>query len=409
MKCDRWSPFYNRSLRSRLVNARYNPGLALSSSRRELLFSALGLAVAARLRAQSQTHSQPQTPAGARANPQVNLDKLLSLFDYQAEAEKHISHGAWERIMGASADEITLRWNHEAYEHIRLKPRILQDVSKLDTSVKLFGQELPFPIILAPTGAQSLVRPEGELAVARGAGAAKATLCISSSASMKVEDIARVATGPVWFQLYVQRDRAFTKDLVQRAEGSGCRALCVTVDSPTFGARNREDRAKDELPARELPNLKGKDYLDPTLTWKDIEWLRGFAKTPVMLKGVLNPDDAAIAVKAGVAGIIVSNHGARNLDTVPATIDALPLVVEKVEGRVPVIVDGGIRRGTDVIKALARGAMAVQIGRPYLWGLGVAGAEGVTRVVDILRHEFEMTMMLMGRPTLASIDKSVLW
>jgi 4-hydroxymandelate oxidase len=382
-------------------SARYNPGLALPSSRRELLFSALGLAAAAQLRAQNQT----KPPVSA----QVNLDKLLSLFDYQAEAEKHISHGAWERIMGASADEITMRWNHEAYEHIRLKPRILQDVSKLDTRVKLFGQELPFPIILAPTGAQSFVRPEGELAVARGAGAAKATLCISSSASMKVEDIARVATGPVWFQLYVQRDRAFTKDLVQRAEGSGCRGLCVTVDSPTFGARNREDRAKDELPARELPNLKGKDYLDPTLTWKDIEWLRGFAKTPVMLKGVLNPDDAAIAVKAGVAGIIVSNHGARNLDTVPATIDALPLVVEKVEGRVPVIVDGGIRRGTDVIKALARGATAVQIGRPYLWGLGVAGAEGVTRVVDILRHEFEMTMMLMGRPTLASIDKSVLW
>jgi 4-hydroxymandelate oxidase len=383
--------------------------LAIPSSRRELLFSAIGFAAAARLRGQGQT----KTPSGSQANapldPKINLDKLLSLFDYQAEAEKHISHGAWERIMGASADEITMRWNHEAYEHIRLKPRILQDVSKLDTRVKLFGQELPFPIILAPTGAQSFVRPEGELAVARGAGAAKATLCISSSASMKVEDIARVATGPVWFQLYVQRDRAFTKDLVQRAEGAGCRGLCVTVDSPTFGARNREDRAKDELPARELPNLKGKDYLDPTLTWKDIDWLRGFAKTPVMLKGVLNPDDAAIAVKAGVAGIIVSNHGARNLDTVPATIDALPLVVEKVEGRVPVIVDGGIRRGTDVIKALARGATAVQIGRPYLWGLGVAGAEGVTRVVDILRHEFEMTMMLMGRPTLASIDKSVLW
>ena len=364
-------------------------------SRRELLFSALGFAATARLRA--------QTPA------KVNLDKLLSLFDYQAEAEKHISHGAWERIMGASADEITMRWNHEAYEHIRLKPRILQDVSKLDTRVKLFGQELPFPIILAPTGAQRFVHPEGELAVVRGAAAAKATLCISSSASMKVEEVAKAATGPVWFQLYVQRDRGFTKDLVQRAEDSGCRALCVTVDSPTFGARNREDRAKDELPARELPNLKGKDYLDPTLTWKDIEWLRGFAKTPVMLKGVLNPDDAAIAVKTGVAGIIVSNHGARNLDTVPATIDALPLVVEKVEGRLPILVDGGIRRGTDVIKALARGATAVQIGRPYLWGLGVAGAEGVTRVVEILRHEFEMTMMLMGRPTLASIDKSVLW
>ena len=339
----------------------------------------------------------------------ANLDKLLSLFDFESEAQKHISHGAWERIMGGSADEITLRWNREAYDHIRLKPRILIDVSKIDTRVKLFGQEMPFPIVLAPVGAQGFVHPDGDIAAVRGAGAAKATLCISSSASMKVEDVARAATGPVWFQLYVQRDRAFTKDLVQRAEDAGCRALCVTVDSPTFGARNREDRARAELPARELPNLKGKDYLDPTLTWKDIDWLRGFARTPVMLKGVLNPDDAATAVKAGVSGIIVSNHGARNLDTVPATIDALPLVAEKVEGRLPVLVDGGVRRGTDVIKALARGAAAVQIGRPYLWGLGVAGAEGVTRVVEILRKELEAAMMLMGRPTIASIDKTALW
>jgi len=197
--------------------------------------------------------------------------------------------------------------------------------------------------------------------------------------------------------------------LVQRAEGAGCRALCVTVDSPTFGARNRENRAKGELPERELPNLKGKDYLDPTLTWKDIDWLRGFARTPVLLKGILNPEDATIAVRSGVAGIIVSNHGARNLDTVPATIDALPLVADKVAGRIPVLVDGGIRRGTDVIKAIARGASAVQIGRPYLWGLGVAGAKGVTRVVEVLRKEFELAMALTGRPTIASIDKSVLW
>jgi 4-hydroxymandelate oxidase len=349
--------------------------------------------------------------AGLRLDAQnrERLDSLLSLFDFQAEAQKRISHGAWERIMGASADEITMRWNHEAYEHIRLKPRVLVDVSKVDTRVKLFGEDLPFPIILAPTGAQSFVHPEGDLASVRGAGTANATLCISSSASMKVEAIAKAATGPVWFQLYVQRDRGFTRELVQRAEGAGCRALCVTVDSPTFGVRNREERARAELPPRELPNLKGADYLDPALTWKDIEWLLGFAKTPVMLKGILNPDDAAIAVKASVAGIIVSNHGARNLDTAPATIDALPLVAERVEGRIPILVDGGIRRGTDVVKALARGATAVQIGRPYLWGLGVGGADGVARVVEILRHEFEMTMMLMGRQTLASIDKSVLW
>ena len=351
----------------------------------------------------SRLHAQ--TPADSEARSEA----LLSLFDFEAEAHARISHGAWERISGGAADEITLRWNREAYDHIRLKPRILVDVAKLDTRVTLFGQQLPFPILLAPTGAQRFVHPEGEVGAARGAAAANAIYVISSSASLKVEDIARSTKGPVWFQLYVQKDRAFTRDLVQRAEDSGCRALCVTVDSPTFGARNREDRAKKELPERELPNLKGKDYLDPSLTWKDIDWLRSFARTPVLLKGVLNPDDAATAVQAGVSGIIVSNHGARNLDTVPATIDALPLVVEKVAARVPVLVDGGIRRGTDVIKALALGASAVQIGRPYLWGLGISGAEGVTRVVDILRKEFEMAMALTGRATIASIDHSVLW
>jgi 4-hydroxymandelate oxidase len=344
-----------------------------------------------------------------QATPKPDLETLLSLFDFEAEAHNRISHGAWERIAGGAADEITLRWNREAYDHIRLKPRILVDVSKLDTRITLLGQELPFPILLAPTGAQRFVHAEGEIAAARGAAAANAVYVISSSASMRVEEIARSTRAPVWFQLYVQRDRAFTRDLVQRAEDAGCRALCVTVDSPTFGARNREDRAKNELPERDLPNLKGKDYLDPSLTWKDIDWLRSFARRPVLLKGVLNPDDALTAVKAGVSGIIVSNHGARNLDTVPATIDALPLVVEKVAGRVPVLVDGGIRRGTDIIKAFALGASAVQIGRPYLWGLGVAGAEGVTRVVEILRKEFEMAMALTGRPTIASIDRSVLW
>ncbi|PYT14544.1 MAG: alpha-hydroxy-acid oxidizing enzyme [Acidobacteria bacterium] len=364
-------------------------------SRRNFLLSAFGLGAVEQLHAQVVAGSE--------------VDGLLSLFDFEAAAHTRISHGAWERIQGGAADEITLRWNREAYDHIRLKPRVLVDVSKLDTRVKLFGQELPFPILLAPTGAQRFVHPDGELGVARGAAAANATLVISSSASMRVEEIARAATGPVWFQLYVQRDRGFTRDLVQRAEGAGCRALCVTVDSPTFGARNRENRAKGELPERELPNLKGKDYLDPTLTWKDIDWLRGFARTPVLLKGILNPEDATIAVRSGVAGIIVSNHGARNLDTVPATIDALPLVADKVAGRIPVLVDGGIRRGTDVIKAIARGASAVQIGRPYLWGLGVAGAKGVTRVVEVLRKEFELAMALTGRPTIASIDKSVLW
>ena len=223
---------------------------------------------------------------------------------------------------------------------------------------------------------------------------------------MKVEDIANATNGPVWFQLYVQKDRAFTRDLVQRAEDAGCLALCVTVDSPTFGARNREDRAKKELPERELPNFKGKDYLDPSLTWKDIDWLRSFARTPVLLKGVLDPDDAATAVKAGVSGIIVSNHGARNLDTVPATIDALPLVVEKVEGRVPVLVDGGIRRGTDIIKAICMGARAVLCGRAYAYGLAAAGEAGVNRAIEILRTDLDRTLKLLGCSSLSALDRS---
>ena len=368
---------------------------AASRTRRDLLRAALAGAALDRLYGQTA--------------PRAALDRLLSLFDYETEAQKVISHGAWARISGGAGDELTLRWNHEAYEKIRLKPSALVDVSGLDTRVTLFGRELPFPILLAPTGAQKFVHPEGELAAVRGAEAAETIYVISSSASMRVDDIARASRAAVWFQLYVQRDRGFTRDLVERAEEAGCGALCVTVDSPTFGARNREERAKGELPERELPNLKGKDYLDPTLTWRDIDWLRGFAKRPVLLKGILNPDDAATAVKAGVDGIIVSNHGARNLDTVPATIEALPLVVERVGGRLPVLVDGGIRRGTDVLKALAFGATAVQIGRPYLWGLGLAGAAGVTRVVEILRREFELAMMLAGKPTLKSITRSVIW
>src|SRR5579883_486273 len=350
----------------------------LISTRRKALLSGLAIASAsiARLRAQAKSKSE--------------MDRLLSLFDFEALAQKEISPAAWARVQGGSADELTLRWNHEAYEHIRLRPHALVDVSKLDTRVRLLGLELPFPILLSPTGFQSAVYPDGDLASARGAGAAQALLVISSSASKPVDEVVKTATAPVWFQLYVQRDRGFTKDLVQRAESAGCRAIAVTVDSPTFGARNREAAAQGELPPRPLPNLQGCDYLDPTLSWKDIDWLRSFSKIPILLKGILNPDDAEIAIKAGVSGIMVSNHGARNLDTVPATIDALPHIVEKVAGRIPLVVDGGVRRGTDVVKALALGATAVGIGRPYLYGLGIAGAEGVTRVVQILRKEFEM-------------------
>ncbi len=337
------------------------------------------------------------------------LNRLLSIADFEAAAETRMPPGVWARIQGGAADETTLRWNRDAWQQMRLRPRVLVDVSELDTRVTLFGQQMPFPILLAPTGAQGLIHPNGDLETAAGAAAAEATLVISSSASLRIEQIARHTAAPVWFQLYVQRDRAFTKDLVQCAESSGCRVLCVTVDSPTHGTRDREHRFQGDLPTRELPNFAGKDYLDPTLTWKDIDWLLSFAKTPVVLKGILDGDDAETSSKAGVAGIVVSNHGGRNLDTAPSTADALIEIANRVQGRLPLIVDGGIRRGTDIVKALALGASAVQIGRPYLCGLAVSGADGVAQVVRILRKELELAMMLCGRPTLASLNPTVFW
>jgi 4-hydroxymandelate oxidase len=345
-------------------------------------------------------------------------------MDFEPRARERMTRNAWEYINGGAGDEISLRWNREAWDKIRLRTRVLVDVSKLDTKTRLFGQELAYPILLAPTAYHKLVHPEGEVETARGAGAGGATMVVSSFANTAIEDIAKAAKEPLWFQLYVQPDRGFTKSMVERAEAAGCRAICVTVDTPLAGARNREERAGFALPkGLELPHLKGltntahppregeifSAILDPTLTWKDIEWLKSFAKVPVLLKGVQSADDADQAAKAGVSGIIVSNHGARNLDTVPATIDSLPGVVQKVAGRMPVLVDGGIRRGTDVLKAIASGASAVLIGRPYLYALGVAGAPGVTRALSILRKEFEIAMALTGRRSIAEIDRGVIW
>ena len=355
-------------------------------------------------------------------DPATNLDELVSLFDFEAAAQQRISHMVWEYYSGV-ADEITLRWNREAYDLLRLRPRVLVDVSQIDTRTTLFGQKLAHPILLAPAADHCMVHPDGEAATARGAGRTSTIFVLSSFSNTCVEDVAQHASAPLWFQLYVQRDREFTRDAVQRAAAAGCKALCITVDTPTFGARNRQAQAKYELaPGLSRPHLPPPtkthgtvgsqvfpDWTEPALTWREVGWLSSIVNIPVLLKGVLNPDDAERAVQEGVAGIIVSNHGARNLDTVPATADALPRVTEKVTGRIPVLVDGGIRRGTDVVKALALGANAVLIARPYLYGLAVAGDQGVERVIEILRNEVEMAMGLLGRPTIQSIDRSVLW
>lgn len=343
---------------------------------------------------------------------------IVSLPEFEGHARAAMTHMAYEYVSSGAADEHTLRWNTDRYEQLRLRPRVLVDVGTLDTSITLLGKTHAFPMLLAPAAYQRAMHADGELATAMGAGATGTTMIVSTASTTSITDIARVATAPLWFQLYVQSDRDFTRDLVQHVEQAGCEALCVTVDTPTIGIRDRMVRSQFELPAGvSTPHLydvsnRLRGIITPervTLTWTDIAWLRSVTSLPILLKGILDADDAERAVECGVDGIVVSNHGARNLDTVPATIDALPAVVERVGGRVPVLVDGGIRRGTDVVKAIALGAQAVLIGRPYCYGLAVAGAAGVQRVIEILHNEVQLAMKLTGRTTIAAIDRSILW
>ena len=325
---------------------------------------------------------------------------------------------AYEFVSAGAADEVTLRWNREAFERLRLRPRVLEDVSRIDTSFTLFGETLPHPIMLAPVAYQKLFHAEGEAEAARGAGAARAVYIVSTACTCTIEEIAAAATSPLWLQLYLQSDREVTRDLVARAEAAGVRALCLTVDTPVLGTRNRQQRAGFALPKEiTTPHLdiSGRDRLSvvspkrEAITWRDIEWLQTIAHVPLLLKGILTGDDAARAINHGAQGIVVSNHGARNLDTVPATIDALPEVADRVAGRVPLLVDGGIRRGTDVVKASARGASAVLIGRPYAFALAADGANGVARAIEILREELETAIALLGRASLRELDATVFW
>lgn len=398
----------------------------MTMTRRDALASGI---LAATALAGASAEAQAGAPAGVAA-PAMAAPEPVCLTDFEPLAQAKMSHMAWEYVSSASADELTVKWNREAYQKIRLKPRVLVGVDELDTRVTLFGHEHAYPILLAPTAEQELTHPEGEVATARGANATETTFVLSSFSNRPMEEVAATAKQPWWFQLYAQSDHEFTRALVERAEAAGAKALCLTVDTPVAGPRNREERAHFALPpGMKLPNLSGykalgvdnsgahrpqgqdifSKTLDAGLNWKDVEWLRSFAKIPLLLKGVLNPEDAERAVQAGVAGLIVSNHGGRNLDTAPATIEALPHVAERVAGRIPVLCDGGIRRGTDVLKALALGANAVLIGRPYVFGLAVGGDAGVARVLTILQREFRQAMALTGRRSVREIDKSVIW
>lgn len=347
---------------------------------------------------------------------------IAAVTDYEPFARERVTEQAWAYVSGGAADEITLRHNIAAFSRLGIKPRVLADLKGGGTQCRLLGQTLPYPILLAPVAYQKLAHPDGEMATALAAAAMQAGMVVSTQASVPLEDIAKQVTVPPWFQLYIQHDRGFTRDLVQRAEASGYAALVLTVDAPVSGLRNREQRAGFALPPgveavnlRGLPPLAGgagapgqpvlfgTPLLDSAPTWQDVAWLKSITRLPVLLKGILTAEDASEALAYGADGLIVSNHGGRTLDTVPATIDVLPDIAATVGGRVPVLLDGGIRRGTDVFKALALGAAAVLVGRPYIYGLAAAGAVGVSHVLHILRAELEATMALAGTKNLAAI------
>lgn len=339
----------------------------------------------------------------------------INVFEYEALAQAKMNPAFWDFYRGGSDDEVTLRANRTAFERIRLRPRVLVDVSvgALDIRTTVLDTPVNMPILVAPTGLHSLAHPEGECATAQGAGMADTLMVASTTATRSIEEIERAASGPLWFQLYVYPSLQVAEKLVHRAEAAGYRAIVLTVDLPYLGNRERDRHNNVTIPPEPFYEAnfvdveeKGRPWVP--LTWESLSWLRSITSLPILVKGILTAEDAVLAVEHGVAGIIVSNHGGRQLDTALASIDALPEIVEAVTGRCEVYLDGGIRRGTDILKALALGARAVLVGRPILWGLAVNGAQGVFQVLEILRKELELSMALAGRPTLDSIDRTLL-
>lgn len=357
---------------------------------------------------------------------------VVSLGDHEAHARAHLDPNAWAYFSGGAADELTLHANRQAWDHLQLLPRVLQPLAGGHTRVQLLGRTLTHPILLAPVAYQKMAHPDGELASAHAAAALGAGMVLSTQASVALESVARAVLpeagrGPLWFQLYLQHDRGFTRELVQRIEAAGYEALVLTVDAPTSGARDRERRANFRLPPGiSAVNLTGlapapapelmpgqsalfDDLLHHAPSWDDVAWLQAQTRLPVLLKGVLHEDDARQAARLGLGGVIVSNHGGRTLDTTPATAQVLPRIVTALGGTMPVLVDGGIRRGTDVLKAMALGASAVLLGRPYVYGLANAGAIGVAHVLRLLRDELEIAMALCGCRTLDQATPALLF
>jgi 4-hydroxymandelate oxidase len=354
------------------------------------------------------------------------MTTLLNVNDYERAARERLESSIYDYIAGGAWDEVTLTENRTAYDRWRFRPRAMVNVEQRDLGVKILGDTLSLPIGIAPSAFHKLMHSDGELATARAAGMTGTVMCLSIMSTVSLEEVAAAASGPLWLQTYIFKDRSLTVDLAARAKAVGYRALVLTVDTPVLGRRERDSRNQFELPAgiemRNLnlaPAVRGeyespmirfiKGQIDPSLTWRDVEWFMKTVQMPVFVKGVLHPEDACLAAKCGVSGIIVSNHGARQLDGAIATLDALPEIVSAMRGSgLDVIVDGGIRRGTDVVKALALGAKLVLVGRPVLWGLAVDGEAGACAVLELLRREFDTALALVGCPRAVDLNPDYL-
>jgi 4-hydroxymandelate oxidase len=335
----------------------------------------------------------------------------LSLRELEEEARRHLEPAVYDFFAGGADDEVTVRANETAFAHIGLVPRVLRGSQTRDLAVALLGRRAAQPVIVAPTAFHRLAHPDGELATARAAAKAGLIMVVSMASTVAIEELAETGAD-LWFQLYVQPDLGFTEQLVRRAEAAGCAAVMVSVDSPVFGRRERDLRNGflDLPPGMACAHMDGRPIaFRSDLSWDHIDWLRSVSTLPIVLKGVVHPQDARLAIDHGIDALAVSNHGGRQLDTVPATVELLPPVAEAVGGTIPLLLDGGVRRGTDVLKALALGADAVAIGRPVLWGLAVAGEDGVAQVLEMLRAELELALALCGCRSPGDVSRDLIW
>ncbi|HLO89280.1 MAG TPA: alpha-hydroxy acid oxidase [Nostocaceae cyanobacterium] len=357
--------------------------------------------------------------------------KPINLFAYEQLAQEYLSPMALDYYRSGAGDEITLQDNRAAFNRIKLRPRMLVDVSEINLSTTVLGENLSFPLLIAPMAFQCLAHPDGEIATATAAAQAGIGMVLSTLATKSLEEVAAVRRNfsyPLqWFQLYIHKDQGLTRNLVERAYAAGYKALCVTVDAPVLGKRERDQHNAFTLPSGlSLANLATitnlnipkeqeesglltyfAQQINPAVTWKDLEWLQSLSPLPVVLKGILRADDAVKAVEYGAKAIVVSNHGGRQLDGAIASLDALPEIVAAVNGKIDVLLDGGIRRGTDILKALAFGAKAILVGRPVLWGLATNGKTGVDEIIAILQAELKAAMALSGCTQISDIDVSL--